>query len=297
VGGVTSATFPALGEPRDERAQLSEALRAVRHHLLVVLVLLGLTAVAWWSTVDRMAGMDSGPGTDLGTIGWFTGVWVVMMAATMYSRMTRSRGLSRPLLFAGGYLLVWGAAGLLAYGLFRLGRTAVGGDLAWNDGGRYFAGGVLVLAAVYELTPLKRVCLGKCRSPFGFLMGAWRDGRYGALKMGSKHAGWCVGCCWALMAGLFALGVMSLTWMALVAALIALEKVLPWRRVATWGTAAVLLALGVTVMAVPHDVPALVVPGSRGAMHAMSGMHAASAMHATPAMHAAPAMPAMHPRH
>jgi predicted metal-binding membrane protein len=301
VGGVTSATFPALGELRDERAQLSEAFRAVRHHLLVVLALLGLTAVAWWSTADRMAGMDAGPGTDLGTVGWFTGLWVVMMAAmmfpslaptaTMYTRMTRTRGLSRPLLFAGGYLLVWGAAGLLAYGLFRLGRTVLGGDLAWNEGGRYFAGGVLVLAAVYELTPLKQVCLGKCRSPFGFLMGAWRDGRYGALEMGSKHAAWCVGCCWALMAGLFALGVMSLTWMGLVAVLIALEKVLPWRRVATWGTATILLALGITVMVVPHDVPGLVVPGSPGAMHAMSAMHA-------PAMHA-PAMqaPAMHPMH
>jgi predicted metal-binding membrane protein len=296
-----ATTFPVVAEQRDERAQLSEALRAARHHMLVVLVLLGLTAVAWWATVDRMAGMDAGPGTGLGTLGWFTGVWVVMMAAmmfpslsptvTMYARMTRTRGLSRPLLFTAGYVLVWGAAGLLAYGLFSLGRTALGGALAWNEAGQYFAGGVLVLAAIYELTPLKTACLGKCRSPLGFLMGAWRDGRYGALEMGSKHAAWCVGCCWALMAGLFALGVMSLTWMALVAALIALEKVLPWRRVATWGTAAVLLALGIALMAAPGDVPALVVPGSHGAMHAMQ------AMHAMPAAHPMHAMPAAHPMH
>jgi predicted metal-binding membrane protein len=284
-----ATTFSLAPEQGDERAQLSEALRAARHHLLVVLLLLGLTAVAWWSTVDRMAGMDAGPGTDLGTLGWFAGVWVVMMAAmmfpslsptvTMYARMTRARGLSRPVLFTGGYLLVWGAAGLLAYGLFRLGRTALGGDLAWNEAGRYFAGGVLVLAAIYELTPLKTACLGKCRSPFGFLMGAWRDGRYGALEMGSKHAAWCVGCCWALMAGLFALGVMSLTWMAVVAVLIALEKVLPWRRVATWGTAAVLLALGIALMAAPGDVPGLVVPGTHGAMHAMQAMHSMPLAH------------------
>ena len=282
-----AAVFPTVSERREERAQLGDALRAARHHILLVLVLFGLAAVAWWSTVDRMAGMDAGPGTDLGAVGWFAGVWVVMMAAmmfpslaptaAMYTRMTRTRGLSRPVLFAAGYLLVWGAAGLVAYGLFRLGRSALGGDLAWREGGRYFAGGVLVLAAIYELTPLKEVCLGKCRSPFGFLLGAWREGHVGALEMGSKHAAWCVGCCWALMAGLFALGVMSLTWMAVVAGLIALEKVLPWRRVAMWGTAGVVLLLGVALMAAPHDVPGLVVPGSPSAMHAMSAMHAVPA--------------------
>jgi predicted metal-binding membrane protein len=83
-----------------------------------VVLSLALAAAAWWSTVDRMAGMDGGPGTDLGTLGWFLGVWVVIMAAMMfpslapttalYARMTRQRGWSRPLLFAAAYLLVWG---------------------------------------------------------------------------------------------------------------------------------------------------------------------------------------------
>jgi predicted metal-binding membrane protein len=227
-----------------------------------------------------MAGMDGGPGTDLGALGWFTGVWVVMMAAMMfpslaptvalYARMTRRRGLDRPLLFAGGYLLVWGTAGVGAYGLFALGRSLFGGDLAWHSGGRWFAAGALALAALYELTPLKEICLTKCRSPLGFLLGTWRDGSLGALEMGSRHAGWCLGCCWALMAALFALGVMSLTWMAFVAALIALEKTVPWRRVATWGAAGVLLALAFAVAAAPQDIPGLVVPsGSHSAMHAM----------------------------
>ena len=227
--------------------------------------------------------MDAGPGTDLGSLGWFLGVWVVMMAAMMfpslaptaalYASMTRRRGLDRQLLFAGGYLLVWGAAGLGAYGLFRLGRSLFGGDLAWHAGGRWFAAGVLVLAALYEITPLKEVCLAKCRSPLGFLLGAWRDGRLGALEMGSRHAGWCLACCWALMAALFALGVMSLTWMAFVAALIALEKTVPWGRAVTWGTAAVLLALAIAVLVAPHDVPGLVVPsGSHSATHAMNAM-------------------------
>jgi predicted metal-binding membrane protein len=227
-----------------------------------------------------MAGMDAGPGTDLGAFGWFLGVWVVMMAAMMfpslaptvalYARMTRRRGLDRPLLFAGGYLLAWGIAGLGAYGLFGLGRSLLGGDLAWQAGGGWFAAGVLGFAALYELTPLKHVCLAKCRSPLGFLLGTWRDGRLGALEMGCRHAGWCLGCCWGLMAALFALGIMSLTWMAFVAALIALEKTVPWRRRVTWGTAAILLVLAIAVVAAPHAVPGLVVPGgSHGAMHAM----------------------------
>ena len=191
----------------------------------------------------------------------------------LYARMTRTRGWSRPLLFTAAYLLVWGAAGLVAYGLFRLGRSVLGGDLAWQAGGRWFAGGVLAFAAIYELTPLKDVCLGKCRSPLGFLLGAWRDGNRGALEMGSKHAAWCLGCCWALMAALFALGIMSITWMALIAALITLEKMIPWRRAATWGTTAVLIALAITVIAIPHDVPGLVIPsGAQHAMHSMNAM-------------------------
>jgi predicted metal-binding membrane protein len=230
-----------------------------------------------------MTGMDAGPGTDLGTLGWFAGAWVIMMAAMMfpslapttalYARMTRRRGWARPLLFTGSYLLVWGAAGLVAYGAFHLGRVLFGADLAWRAGGRWFAGGELLTAAVYELTPLKDMCLGRCRSPLAFLLGCWRDGPLGALQMGTRHAAWCLGCCWALMAGLFALGVMSLTWMGLVAVLIALQKVLPWRRAATWAAAAVLLALAIAVVAAPHDVPGLVVPGGHGTMHAMQVMH------------------------
>jgi predicted metal-binding membrane protein len=145
--------------------------------------------------------------------------------------------------------------------------------LSWHAGGRWLAAGVLTVAALYELTPLKNVCLAKCRSPLGFLLGTWRDGRLGALEMGSRHAGWCVGCCWALMTALFALGVMSLTWMAFVAALIALEKTVRWRRAVAWGTTAVLLALAIAVLAAPHAVPGLVVPGgSHTAMHKMNAM-------------------------
>ena len=283
MGGVTVAAPAAIADRRSERGELAQAFVAVRGRLGLVALLLVLAVAAWWSTADRMAGMDAGPGTALGSLSWFLGVWVVMMAAMMfpslapttalYARMTRQRGLDRAPTVTGGYLLVWGIAGLAAYGLFALGRSFFGGVLAWHAGGRWFAAGVLAAAALYELTPLKDVCLAKCRSPLGFLVGTWRDGRLGALEMGSRHAGWCLGCCWALMAALFALGVMSLTWMAFVAALITLEKTLPWRRAVTRATAAILLALAVSVVAAPHAVPGLVVPGgSHSAMQTMNAM-------------------------
>jgi len=283
VGRLSSAQVPTLAGPGATRSELGYAFAAARKRLALVALLFLLAALAWWSTADRMAGMDAGPGTDLGALGWFVGVWVVMMAAMMfpsvsptvalYAQMTRRRGLSRPLLFASGYLLVWGAAGVAAYGLFNLGRRLFGADLSWGAGGRWFAGGVLAIAALYELTPLKDVCLDKCRSPLGFLVGGWRKGQLGAIEMGARHGAWCLGCCWALMAGLFALGVMSLAWMALVAALITLEKTLPWRRVVTWGTAAVLLILAAVLVAAPRAVPWLVVPSSGHNAHAMNTMH------------------------
>jgi predicted metal-binding membrane protein len=281
VGSVSAAPSATIAGAGSGRGELAEAFAAARARLGLVALLVALAALAWWSTADRMSGMNAGPGTNLGALGWFLGVWLVMMAAMMfpslaptvalYATMTRQRGPDRPLLFAGGYLLVWGAAGLGAYGVLHVGSSLFGGDLAWRAGGRWFAAGVLVLAALYELTPLKDACLTKCRSPIGFLLGSWRDGRRGALEMGSRHAGWCLGCCSALMAALFALGVMSLTWMAFVAAVIALEKTVPWGRAVTWGTAAVLLMLAIAVVAAPHELPGLVVPS--GAHNAMQTMH------------------------
>jgi predicted metal-binding membrane protein len=255
-----------------EQRGLGPAFDAVRARLGLVLLLFALAAVAWWSTADRMAGMDEGPGTALGALGWFLGVWVVMMAAMMfpsvaptvslYARMSKRRSPAAPLVFAAGYLVTWTAAGVIAYGLFELGRSLLGDQLAWDNAGRWVAGGTLLVAAAYELTPLKDVCLTKCRSPLGFLVGSWRGGLSGALNMGARHGAWCVGCCWALMASLFALGVMSLAWMAFVAALIALEKTLPWGRAATYATALVLLVLGVVLLAAPDAIPGLTLPGA-----------------------------------
>jgi predicted metal-binding membrane protein len=253
---------------------LTPALLASRARLGLIALLFALAVIAWWSTADRMSGMDDGPGTALGALGWFLGVWVVMMAAMMfpsvaptvalYAQMARRRAPVAPLLFAAGYLVTWTAAGLAAYGVFAAGRSVLGDELTWDGAGRWIAGATLIMAAAYELTPLKDVCLSKCRSPLGFLVGSWRDGLSGAFEMGARHGAWCVGCCWALMASLFALGVMSLAWMAFVAALIALEKTLPWGRAVTYGTAALLLVLGVLLLAAPNAIPGLTLPDSGG---------------------------------
>jgi predicted metal-binding membrane protein len=189
----------------------------------------------------------------------------------LYSRMTRKRSPLSPLLFVAGYLATWAGAGVLAFFIGTAVARMTGNALAWDRAGRVVAGATLVVAAVYELTPLKDVCLGKCRSPLGFLLGSWRDGWAGTLRMGAKNGAWCVGCCWALMASLFALGIMSVTWMAFIAGLIAVEKSLPWRRIATCATAGVLLVLGVLVLAAPHAIPRLTIPAS-GPMHEMPRM-------------------------
>ena len=259
------------------------ALAAVRSRVGLVALLFALAVAGWWWTLDRMRGMDDGPWTALGALGWFVGVWVVMMAAMMfpsiaptaalYSRMTKARSPVLPLLFTGGYLVTWAGVGVAAFALAAAGDGVAGDVLAWDRAGRWVAGATLLVADVYELTPLKNVCLGKCRSPLGLLVGSWRDGWLGALRLGATTGIWCVGCCWALMASLFALGVMSVAWMAFVAGLIAIEKLIPWRRVATYGTAAILLVLGVLVFAAPGSIPNLTIPGS-GPMPTMEQMGA-----------------------
>jgi predicted metal-binding membrane protein len=259
-------------EPAPVSGGTGGAFAAVRSRLALVGLLFVLAGAGWWWTLDQMRGMDGGPWADLGAFTWFLGVWIVMMAAMMfpsvaptvalYARVMKERSPLRPWLFTGGYLLTWTAAGLVAYAVGVTATKILGDALTWHNAGRGVAGATLIVAAIYEVTPLKDVCLGKCRSPLGFLLGSWRAGRLGALQMGAKNGAWCVGCCWALMASLFALGIMSLVWMAIVAGLIAAEKTLPWRRIATYGTAAILLVLGVLLLVAPDAIPALTTPGS-----------------------------------
>jgi predicted metal-binding membrane protein len=252
-------------------------------------LLIALAAVAWALTAGQMSGMDAGPGTDPGRLGFFFGVWVLMMAAMMFPSIApmvvmfvriqegrRERGAAVPggltALFVGGYLVAWTGAGLVGYGILELGRAVTGDVFSWDNAGPYLAGGIILLAAAYQLTPLKDVCLRHCRSPFMFLMQHLKPGRVGALRMGIEHGGYCVGCCWMLMAALFALGIMSIGWMAFVAALIAAEKLLPWQAVANRGIAILLVVLGLAVAMSPEDVPGLTLPGAPQAMKAMKSM-------------------------
>jgi predicted metal-binding membrane protein len=252
-------------------------------------LLLVLAAIGWALTDERMSGMDAGPGTALGGLGWFLGVWVVMMAAMMfpsiapmvimYARIQegrRERDQSPPVgataVFVAGYLVVWAAVGLAGYLIFEGVSSLDLGFLAWDEGGPYVAGGVIAAAAVYQLTPLKDVCLRHCRHPLMFLTNHWHPGRVGALRMGVEHGGYCVGCCWMLMAALFALGVMSIGWMAFIAVLIATEKLLPWKAVANRGIAVLLAVLGLVVAFAAEEVPGLTLPDSPEAAAAMEAM-------------------------
>lgn len=217
--------------------------------LAFVCALLAVAATAWASTIVRVAGM-SGMGlwsypTDVGV---YLGTWIPMMAAMMlpsivptalrYERAVRThRGpriaLGRGGIFVGGYLAIWAAAGLVVYALLEL-----GGALPAGGAGRYLAAGVLVVAAAYQLVPPKRACLQRLRVP---------DGGLGALRAGLEAGGWCLGCCWALMASLAALGLMSLTWMIAIWALVMAERLLP-SRLATLAVAVVLAVLAIAVL-------------------------------------------------
>jgi predicted metal-binding membrane protein len=276
-------TMVASGQASAVRPGLGPALGAMRARLGLVVVLFASAGVGWWWTARQMRGMDAGPWSALGGFGWFLGVWIVMMAAMMfpsvaptvalYSRMTRNRSTGLALMFVSGYLVTWTGAGLAALGIGAGASAVAGTSLEWSHAGRVLAGTTLLVAAGYQLSPLKDVCLGKCRSPLGTLLGSWRDGGLGAVRMGIKNGAWCVGCCWALMASLFALGVMSVLWMAVVAGLIAIEKTVPWGRPATYGTAIVLVVLGVMFLAAPSAIPGLTIPHG-GKMAPMPGMGA-----------------------
>jgi predicted metal-binding membrane protein len=215
---------------------------------------------------------------------------VVMMAAMMfpsivpmvliYRLIERRRRVLRHVerrgsttLFIAGYLVSWTVFGTLAYALFVGVRSLSVDAFSWHRGGPYLAGAVLLAAGIYQLTPAKNACLRRCRGPLQFLTNAWRDGPLGALRVGIEHGAWCIGCCWALMAALFALGVMSIGWMLLIAALIAIEKLVPWKTSATRTIATALSALGIAVALVPSYVPGLTLPTSASAKSAMSTMN------------------------
>ena len=196
-------------------------------------------------------------------------MWAVMMAAMMlpsaapmllaFAAVNRRRRESgHPFvptaIFLGGYLLAWGgfslAATLAQGGLHSAALLSPQMALA---GVSPILGGILLLAAgLFQWTPLKQACLHHCRTPMGFLTADWREGRGGALRMGLRHGGYCLGCCWALMGLLFVLGVMNLLWIFALSALVLAEKALPGGRwlgrlagvgLLAWGAALILAAV------------------------------------------------------
>jgi predicted metal-binding membrane protein len=247
---------------------VSPAIARQRNVILVALVAL---AVAGWlvflgQSRDPMAmGDDMGPDLTMGG-SWplFAATWVAMMVAMMfpaaapmvlmYGRM-RQNDPAAVTLFTASYITLWFAFGAMAYLLSAAVEAAASrSDWAAMNWGRV-GGGLLVLAGAYQLTPLKDVCLRHCRSPLAFVMGHWRDGRAGAVRMGLHHGLYCMGCCWLLFLILIPLGVMNVAAMAAVAVLVFVEKVAPWGRPAGFVAGVLLVLAGVAVTIEPALLP------------------------------------------
>ncbi len=214
---------------------------------LVIAVLAGVTAACWAYLLAVSAAMGSMTAAlampmttawSLADVAVVWSMWAVMMAAMMLPSATPmvlayARTVSSPrrsvqgstTFFVGGYLAVWSGFALLAAGLQWVLHDAALVDGMGVSTSRWLAGPVLLLAGAYQFTDLKHSMLGRCRTPLGFLLHDWRDGRTGAAVMGAHHGVLCVGCCWALMGLLFVLGVMNLLWVALLATVVLAEKI------------------------------------------------------------------------
>jgi predicted metal-binding membrane protein len=232
---------------------VSDRAESRRDRGIVLASLLGVAGIAWLYLLampDTMAGMeecDAMPGMML-SVPWtptsfgltFVMWWVMMIgmmvpsAAPMImtfatlNRNKRARGQDfvPTSIFAAGYLIAWGGFSIIAtVAQWVLDRLALLSPMMTTTSA--VLGGVLVvLAGLYQFSPLKQACLRHCRSPFAFVLNHWRDGRVGALRMGLEHGAYCLGCCALLMALLFVVGVMNLLWVAGLAVFVLAEKVL-----------------------------------------------------------------------
>jgi predicted metal-binding membrane protein len=242
-----------------------------RERYLILGGLLILSALAWifliWqsSMMSNQMGLTMGMGALL-----FIAIWIVMMIAMMFpasapmilmfskiyaSKREQARPFVPTWVFVSAYLLVWSLCGVVAYPL-AVGIENLAASSMWLMGNAARIGGfVLVLAGLYQLSPLKDVCLSKCRTPLQFILSSWRDGYGGAFRMGLEHGLFCLGCCWLLFVILFPLGIMNLAVMALVTALIFAEKVLPFGRPISIVAGVVLIAYGGLVMFLPAALP------------------------------------------
>jgi predicted metal-binding membrane protein len=270
---------------------LEAVLRRDRH--VVVAALIAVIAMAWlWILLgagtgmsamdtilepnpDRMASMMAPALWTLGYAGIMFTMWWVMMAAMMlpsaapilllFARVNRKeKSAGRPFIptgiFAAGYLVAWGAFGALATGLqWALERLGLLSSMMATTS-HWLGGAILLAAGVWQLTPIKGICLRHCRSPMGFLVQSWRPGRRGAFRMGLEHGSFCLGCCWFLMGLLFFGGIMNLFWIIGLAAFVLLEKTVPMGSwigrivgvgVGAWGV--LLLATTTLMIAAPNE--------------------------------------------
>lgn len=242
---------PAVEQPALPAGVLDRILR--RDRLIVLGAIVGVTLIAWayilQMTHQPASGMRHVGSIVLSCCGvdfWITFLmWSVMMVGMMvpsaapmvltFAAMNRRRAergafFAPVALFLGGYLVVWTAfSALAALAQWALFRAALLNPHSQSVG-PWLAAALLVVAGAFQLSPAKNVCLAHCRSPLGFFMTEWRDGAWGALRMGVRHGVFCTGCCWMLMALLFVTGVMNLVWVAAISTYVLAEKVVPSGR-------------------------------------------------------------------
>jgi predicted metal-binding membrane protein len=187
-------------------------------------------------------------------------MWAVMMIAMMlpsaapmvetYVRIVRPHTASpwpRTALFVSGYIIVWIAFSAIATaGQYLLQRAGIVTNALTTV--PTISALLLILAGLYQVTPLKAICLTGCRSPLSFFMTSWRDGASGAVRMGLRHGLFCLGCCWMLMLLLFVFGVMNLLWVAALSAFVIIEKLLPAGQLVARGTGAAMIAAGLLLL-------------------------------------------------
>ncbi len=241
------------------------ALRGDRATLAAGAGLLLVTVAAWAGVLARVrppapaetradAAVLAGGGP-AGLVA-FVAAWTVMMVAMMlpsasplvllYRAAGGGGSIGNTLPLVGGYLLAWGLFGVPVF-LVQQALVLAAASPAVADTLPYGVTVVLVGAGVYQFTALKEVCLRQCRSPLDFLVQHWRPGPLGALRLGIEHGGYCVGCCWGLMAVLVAAGAMGLAWLALLALVVFAEKLLPGGQWAARAAGGMLVGLGASV--------------------------------------------------
>jgi predicted metal-binding membrane protein len=239
---------------------------------IILALLIAIAAAAWGVLVWQQ--MNMGMAMNSPTMGMraplFLAIWVVMMVAMMFpsaapmiltfhqvqaGRRARSQTFVSTWVFVAAYMVVWALSGVLAYaGAVGVEAIAAHAELSGPTVAR-IGGVVLIVAGVYQLSPLKGICLAKCRTPMTFILTSWRDGTMGALRMGLEHGLFCLGCCWLLFLILFPLGVMNIAAMAVVTLLVFAEKTLATGDQIARAAGVALVLYGVTVLVFPQALP------------------------------------------